>query len=231
MNNNINLYKCYIRAMKANMKLCGIYYKKDYILIRILGESKLVYSINIFDNGIFDCSCKYYINFDGKKICKHVFYLFFKVIKIFRKWLSSSSKIYLKRYSTYDMISFDENFLNGKLNDISLLLFKKRLRINHFKILDQKLFELDNFYLKYKIKDNPIHRKYISQNKTSFDGECLICLNTQDNNFKCPSCKKIFHLKCINKWIDINPSCPHCRLDMLDYKKYLDLINMEYNKI
>ena len=63
--NNQLYYKCYIRAININMKICGIYYKKNKILIRILGQSKKIYSINIFIiNGHFNCSCKYHLKYN-----------------------------------------------------------------------------------------------------------------------------------------------------------------------
>ena len=36
-------------------------------------------------------------------------------------------------------------------------------------------------------------------------------ITMDDNNEKCQTCKKLFHIKCINKWLDINNSCAHCR--------------------
>jgi len=211
------------------MKICGIYYKKNKILIRILGQSKKIYSINIFIiNGHFNCSCKYHLKYN---ICKHIFNFLFKILKVFSNWLSSDSDIFLRRRLNWNVVNKDETFLNGKLNEITILLIKKNLRKLHFKILDQKLYELDNFYLRYKKIDNPIHKKYINQNSTPFEGSCLICFNDNNNNFKCPSCKKIFHSDCINKWIIINPTCPHCRYNMNDYNEYIKILNMEYNSL
>ncbi len=225
--NNIKTYKCYIRSLKAKIKLCGIYYKKKYKLIRLLGESNLVYSIIINNDGNFQCNCPYYLN--NKINCKHIFFLFFVMFKIFSKWISSDSKIYLKRYSHPTLIKHDETFLNGKLNEVSLLLLLKKIKLFHFKLMDQKLYELDNYYLKLKNNRNTIFDKYYS---TLENNEiCSICLNNKNTHFKCPHCKKRFHLSCINKWIKINPSCPTCRNDLKEYKKFIDLINSEYNNI
>ena len=41
---------------------------------------------------------------------------------------------------------------------------------------------------------------------------CCICLEkiTKENSVALP-CAHVFHSDCINKWININPSCPLCK--------------------
>ena len=48
-------------------------------------------------------------------------------------------------------------------------------------------------------------RKYLS-----IDEECTICLSNNKNLIKL-ECSHVFHHKCINEWIKINPTCPICR--------------------
>jgi hypothetical protein len=228
MRKDILIYKCYIRAIKSKMKLCGVYHKKDFKLIRILGESKLVYSIIIKNNGEFECNCQYFTNVN-KNICKHIFLLFFNLFKIFKKWTSSHNKIYLNRYSHHTLVNFDESFLDGKLNEVSLLLLNKNIKLYHFKLMDQRLYELDNYYLKIKNNRNYVFDKYYSlDNKVE---QCSICLNHGNIKFKCPKCKKKLHLSCLNEWIKINHTCPNCRNDIEDYKDFISIINSQYHNI
>ena len=42
--------------------------------------------------------------------------------------------------------------------------------------------------------------------------ECPICLNKIKCNYKkVQCCKKTFHKKCLNKWLETNNTCPLCR--------------------
>ena len=68
----INNYKCYMRSLKAVIKLCGIYFFKNYKIVRLLGESNFVYEINIKNKGNFSCNCPYYIK--NNINCKHIFF-------------------------------------------------------------------------------------------------------------------------------------------------------------
>lgn len=229
INKNI-LYKCYLRSHHSNMKLCGIYYKINNILIRILGESNFIYSINLKNNGYFNCACQYYSIENNHHICKHIFYLLFKIFKIFKKWKSSNDHIILNRTSNYKIIKYDHSFLHGKLNEISLLLLKRKIKENYFKKLDNKLYEIDNYFLRYKSKDNPIYKKYFIENSNN-SKKCIICFNDKNLSFQCYQCKNLFHTNCINTWINENPTCPFCRYNLIDYKNYLTIISRNYHKL
>ena len=45
------------------------------------------------------------------------------------------------------------------------------------------------------------------------DGECVICLDSYNNDMECCSikCKHTFHKECINTWFNEKQSCPLCR--------------------
>ena len=49
--------------------------------------------------------------------------------------------------------------------------------------------------------------------KNDTNENCIICYEHMSENFliDCLYCKKIYHTKCINIWININNSCPWCR--------------------
>ncbi|QHO00806.1 hypothetical protein S83_042678 [Arachis hypogaea] len=44
--------------------------------------------------------------------------------------------------------------------------------------------------------------------------DCAICIENFQNGEEClvfPNCGHLFHLNCINHWIQANPTCPICR--------------------
>ncbi len=219
-------YKCYLKCNNKDMKLCGIYYKNDKKHIRILGHNNLIYTIIVKYNGYFSCTCPFYLE-KNIKICKHIFYLFFYMFKIFKVWLASDSKIYLNRHISGYYIKYDDTILNGKLNEISYLLLRRKSRSLYFKLLDQKLYELDNFYLRIKADNN----EYLGKYKSDIDNFCNICFEEKESKFKCPECKKTFCLICINKWVKIKQTCPSCRYNILDYKKIVNVREMIYHNV
>jgi len=42
---------------------------------------------------------------------------------------------------------------------------------------------------------------------------CSICLEPCGHGVELV-CKHVFHAECIGKWLDTNPSCPNCRLEV-----------------
>jgi hypothetical protein len=226
MNKKFLQYKCYINCNKKDMILCGIYYKNDKKNIRILGHNNYIYTININNNGYFSCNCPFYLE-NNIKICKHLFYIFFKMFKIFKTWLASDSKIYLNRHTSVNYLKHDDSVLDGKLNEVSYLLLRRKIRSSHFKLLNQKLYELDNFYLRIKADNND----YLGKYKSNIDNFCNICFEEKESKFKCPECKKTYCLNCINKWVKIKETCPSCRYNIQDYKKIINIREMIYHEI
>lgn len=51
---------------------------------------------------------------------------------------------------------------------------------------------------------------------------CSICLDVIDNSFK-SNCGHYFHKYCIDKWLNINNTCPICR------KSYIIVKEISYN--
>ena len=55
-------------------------------------------------------------------------------------------------------------------------------------------------------------------NLDNTDQICSICLTAYeitDDIYESKACKHNFHFRCINRWLNINPSCPLCRGDVL----------------
>lgn len=63
------------------------------------------------------------------------------------------------------------------------------------------------------------NRKYhTSINKHLLDENiCSICHDANNLWNICPDCHKCFHQNCIEKWLNINKTCPNCRSDIWKY--------------
>ncbi|CAL2035856.1 unnamed protein product [Caenorhabditis brenneri] len=59
------------------------------------------------------------------------------------------------------------------------------------------------------------------------DTECMICFfelkPEEKQTLECEHCKKIMHLECASKWLQIHRSCPHCRREQLDPNEFPNL--------
>ena len=71
----------------------------------------------------------------------------------------------------------------------------------------------DSTPIENKIPINIIDSSNICQIETENCGICLenISLDTNGNIFQITDCKHLFHDYCLNKWLQINNSCPICR--------------------
>lgn len=55
--------------------------------------------------------------------------------------------------------------------------------------------------------------------------QCPICYDDLKDNVITTPCNHKYHLDCVYNWIKDNPSCPYCRLDIMDNKYFRKLIN------
>ncbi|CAF2122860.1 unnamed protein product [Brassica napus] len=59
---------------------------------------------------------------------------------------------------------------------------------------------------------------YSEAKRSSTSSCCPICLGDYKGNHllrQLPDCKHLFHLKCIDTWLRLNPTCPVCRTSPL----------------
>ena len=55
--------------------------------------------------------------------------------------------------------------------------------------------------------------------------QCVICLDEIQTCYSCMTCKKHFCVGCLERWIEIAHSCPHCRISTENIKNYYSLLN------
>lgn len=65
--------------------------------------------------------------------------------------------------------------------------------------------------------------------------ECCICMEEccvgTDSNILLPKCGHWFHDVCINRWIDVNNSCPQCRVSVTRHELFLYMVEKIVEKV
>lgn len=72
----------------------------------------------------------------------------------------------------------------------------------------------------------------VIQLKYSYEEDCSICLCSMKNKkVKFVKCKHVFHIKCINSWLQYNATCPVCRSIVCDEHENDDLKEIQRDLI
>ena len=50
------------------------------------------------------------------------------------------------------------------------------------------------------------------------DSTCVICRDDDASGWKCDRCRKVAHKECMDAWIKHRAVCPHCALEVYDYR-------------
>lgn len=193
-----------LRSIDENIILIFYTTQKYGYLFYILGTSDFIYKILINKNFI-SCNCEDFLK--HKILCKHLCFILFKVLKIYKIFLNNFD-IKLIGNEEYLETNFFKNF---KFEDLDWIYFKKKNK-NINLSLKKNFFNYDyfnqfkNYYQQYYFL---IHKKIHNCND-----KCSICLEKNNNGIKCSICKKIFHINCLNKWFEkMSKKCPICRSD------------------
>ena len=216
---------------KQHERFQKLFYENHYLLkiidsshqinFDVSGSTSNIYQVKLMKsfewNNIY-CNCpdsKKWANVHGV-VCKHILFVIFKVLKLF-KFNNSLSLITVEP--------------NGEL-----FLEKRKLHRDFLEVISVfiDLFnfneETDFMKLEYvekyhKIKDS-LEKIQENKDKTSLLEEkdssvehCLICFEdfdkktklSRDINSQCLICKTIFHKECLGKWFLHNNTCPYCR--------------------
>ena len=173
-------------------------------VFEVCGTTKNIYKVQIYKySKMIFCNCpdaKSYAK-QNSVVCKHCCFILLKVLKL------------INSDDFFNMLLFDHKQLEFIKNEFNKLEF------------------IENEYIKMdyvnKFKELPEDKIIIKKDMDSF---CLICYDDLENienkkiNNQCKYCLKIFHNKCINKWLSLgNNNCPHCRNIMKSNNyKYLE---------
>jgi hypothetical protein len=73
-----------------------------------------------------------------------------------------------------------------------------------------------------QLKSGAETASYTVQQKEDITEPCMICFETPENiqkSAKCPLCRKIFDKECIERWLEITQTCPHCKYTWATYNQ------------
>ena len=222
---NINQHNRFQKVFSDNLYLLKIVNNKYDFVFNIAGSTHNVYSVKIINNQennhVF-CNCP-----DMKKwgplhnvLCKHILFIIFKVVKLF------------KYYNALSSITVDD--------DGELFLSKKTLSKDHIEVISVfiDLFNFDTndvdfVNTNYIKKFNELKPKK-RQQLPNTTNNCVICFDdftpewikvNEDQLSKCLVCVGMFHKECLNKWLEHNNTCPYCRCVIKSESDYANLLD------
>jgi len=173
-------------------------------VFEVCGTTKNIYKVQIYKySKMIYCNCpdaKSYAKQNGV-VCKHSCFILLKVLKL------------INSDDFFRMLLFDDKQLEFIKNEFNKLEFTENEYI--------KMDYVNQF------NQLPEDKIIIKKDMETF---CLICYDQLEDienkkfNNQCKYCLKIFHNKCINKWLSLgNNNCPHCRNIMKSNNyKYLE---------
>lgn len=183
--------------------LLGKKYNNNKYIFEICGSTKNIYKVNIYNlSKTIYCNCPDGKSFAKKNgiICKHSCFIILKVLK-----LSNTDDFFKSLLFTFNQI----NEIKDKYNSLQFI--------------ENDFIKLD-YINKFKNKNNT---EIIP--KENYEKECPICydelvdITNKNFNKQCNCCYTIFHISCLNKWINLgNSNCPFCR-SIISNNKYQSL--------
>tara|TARA_B100000902_G_scaffold399814_1_gene472722 strand:- start:4541 stop:5230 length:690 start_codon:yes stop_codon:yes gene_type:complete len=207
-------------------KIILIFYcsQKSGYIFYVLGTSNFIYKI-IVNKRYQSCNCEDYMK--HKTLCKHICFVLFKILKIYKISLNTYKISLVGRDSI-----LDTNFFNNYIfPNLDWIIYKNKVN-NISKYLKDSFFNL-TYYKEFKY----YYQQYIFliyKNLEHSEDACTICLKQINKGITCPMCKKTFHIKCLSTWfskIEIK-KCPICRSDYWNicYKYFILADNIKIPK-
>lgn len=207
------------RILKSiNESIRVIYYTTQNVgyIFFISGTSDFIYKV-IINKNIIKCNCE---DFYKTKLCKHICFVLFKVLSIYKINLSN----FEIKLINDDKLSDTNFFINRKFPKLDWFILKKKVsRIE--KCIKRSNFD-EECFKKFKYYYNQyyflIHKKIENTNS-----KCSICSNKMNKGIKCPVCKKYYHTHCLMRTLNKLQikKCPKCGNDYWNLcYKYMKLL-------
>lgn len=209
------LYNRVTKSLDENIILIFFSNQKYGYIFYVLGKSDFIYRI-VINKFYQKCNCEDFMT--HKKVCKHICFILFKVLKVYRMSLNNGKISLITRDSLFDTNFFKLN----KFEEHDWIIFKSKIN-NIGSVLKQNFFNKD-YYKEFRY----YYQQYyflIHKNMIHSENDCPICYNQTNKGINCPTCKNCFHIKCLNNWfekIEIK-KCPICQSDYWNvcYKYFL----------
>lgn len=203
----------------------------DNYTLSISGRTANIYKVKIDETTRhITCSCP-----DGKgyclhnnTICKHTYFVLIKVLMMKElsyetsnffetNHLSEAEKeiVFTRLYSVWENREGAADFMNTDF-------------INQYQTHKEKQQEMISGS---KTSEEPyeVVEKFKVESLSEDEESCIVCYCKMENTeeiVKCPSCHKVFHTSCLQRWFNIGKeTCVHCRSPV--WKEYISALNKE----
>ena len=179
--------------------------------LSISGSTKNIYKVKILGNSrTIYCDCPdskgWCRNLDC--YCKHSCFVLFR---IFKTIFTNKEDIFREKFLTVEQYESISNRLDSMLNG-------GLINYQNSDIVDEELLEKfkkleQNEFKSEKNEDYEVNEE--QDKKTDMCPICFIDIEENDKLIKCPKCKNISHLECMEKWLSVgNLTCVYCRSDV-----------------
>ena len=197
------------RAMNSNFYLVYFIRQASVFNFYVLGSGIYIYHIKVKRKSI-QCNCEDFTN--HKTLCKHICFVLFKLLKLYRKKIFGNYKYeYILRRDQPNLHTETTFFDTFKFPKLDWLLFKK-----YYKNIELKTsFFCSQYFKKFESYYSSYSHLLAKQIVYPKDENCTICMDKIDKGVFCLVCKKNYHIDCINTWLSscIHKKCPLCRSD------------------
>ena len=165
---SVNIYNRIRRSLVENINL--IYYSiiNNYYTFYVLGTSGFTYCV-IIDQKYQDCNCE---DYENSGICKHICFILFKVLKVFR-FNKKSLEIKLPYQNSLQNTSFFDTLI---FSDYDWMVFRNKYK--NIKLFLKSSFFNSNDYSKFLFIFNR-YKIFIENNIVKSDERCVICLENK----------------------------------------------------
>lgn len=124
------------------------------------------------------------------------------------------SIVYYQVYKRYEIEYKIIYYINFVINILTLVLYTYYITNNSlFDIVFSVyvIYTFSSFYWLVIMCRDILKKKLYKLISLSIDIECSICYEEITNNASKLDCGHIYHKECIDKWLQVNSTCPYCR--------------------